>query len=83
MDNFKDLLKIYSQRLNSSQLIIDEILEVINKITSLKLSKTNLSLRDGVGWLKIKPKEKLLIILYKEKILTKFKEENISVIDLK
>ena len=83
MDNFKDLLKIYSQRLNSSQLIIDEILEVINKVTNLKLSKTNLSIKDGVGWLKVKPKEKLIIILYKKKIITKFKEENISVIDLK
>ena len=83
MDNFKDLLKIYSQKLNNSQLIIDEILEVINQVTNLKLSKTDLSIRDGVGRLKVKPKEKLIIILYKEKIIAKFKEENISVIDLK
>ena len=83
MDNFKDLLKLYSQKLNSSQLIIDEILEVINGITNLKLSKNNLSIRDGVGWLKVKPKEKLAIILYKEKIIAKFKDEKIKITDLK
>lgn len=83
MDNFKDLLKIYSQKLNSSQLLIDEILDTINKVTDLKLGKNNLRIRDGVGWLKVKPKEKLIIILYKEKIINKFKEEKISITDLR
>lgn len=83
MDNFKDLLKLYSQKLNNTQLIIGEILEVINKETGLSLNKTNLITRDGLGYLKVKPKQKLEIILHKSKIISKFKEENILITDLK
>ena len=83
MDSFKDLLKIYSQRLNSSQLLTTEILEVINEKTGLKLGNDNLIIKDGVGWFKIKPKEKLLVLLHKEKILSKFKEDKIMITDLK
>jgi hypothetical protein len=83
MDSFKDLLKIYSQRLNSSQLLITEILDVINNTTGLKLSKDNLIIKEGVGWFKIKPKEKLLVLLHKEKILAKFKEDKIIITDLR
>ena len=83
MDNFKDLLKLYSQKLNSTQLIIDEILDVINKETGLTLDKTNLVTRDGIGYLKVKPKQKLEIILHKDKIISKFKEEKIAITELK
>ena len=83
MDNFKDLLKLYSQKLNTSQLIIEEILEVINKITNLKLNKNNLIIRDGIGYLKVRPKEKLEIILHKEKIISSFQAEKILITDLK
>ena len=83
MDNFKDLLKIYSQKLNSSQLLIDEILKVINKATGLKLKNSNLNIRDGVGRFKVTSKEKLSILLHKEKILNKFKEEGIIITDLR
>lgn len=83
MDNFKDLLKLYSQKLNSSQLFIDDILEIINQTTDLVLNKKNLIIRDGIAWLKVKPKEKLVIILYKEKIITSFKDKGILITDLK
>ncbi|HRZ30194.1 MAG TPA: hypothetical protein P5274_00780 [Candidatus Paceibacterota bacterium] len=83
MDTFKDLLKIYSQKLNNSQLLIDEILAIINKTTNLKLNKSNINIRDGVGCFKLKPKEKLLIFLHKEKILADFKEEKINITDLR
>jgi hypothetical protein len=83
MDNFKDLLKIYSQKLNNTQLIIDEIIDVINNETGLTLNKTNLITRDGVGYLKVGPKQKLEIILRKDKIISKFKEEKILITDLK
>ncbi|MFA6476334.1 MAG: hypothetical protein WCV68_02850 [Candidatus Paceibacterota bacterium] len=83
MDNFKDLLKLYSQKLNSTQLIIDEILEIINKESSLNLNKTNIITRDGIAYLKVKPKQKLEIILHKSRIISKFKEENILITDLK
>ena len=83
MNNFKDLLKLYSQKLNSTQLIIDEIIEVINKETALSLNKTNIVTRDGIAYLKVKPKQKLEIILHKSKIISKFKEENILITDLK
>ncbi len=83
MDNFKDLLKLYSQKLNSTQLIIDEILAVINKETGLNLNKTNLVTRDGIAYLKVKPKQKLEIILHKDRIISNFKEEKILITDLK
>ena len=83
MDNFKDLLKLYSQKLNTSQLLIDEILEIINQTTNLKLNKSNLVIKDGVGYLKVKPKQKLEIILHKSQIISNFQEEKILITDLK
>lgn len=83
MDNFKDLLKIYSQKFNSSQLLIDEIITVINEVTSLKINKKSFKIKDNIGFLELKPKEKLLILLYKEKLLDKLKEGDFKIIDLK
>lgn len=83
MDNFRDLLKIYSQKLNSSQLMIEEIIKVINLATNLNLNKTNLVIRDGIGYLKVKPKQKLEIILHKDRIISKFEEEKILIKDLR
>jgi len=83
MADFKELLILYSQKFNTSQLFLEEIIEIINKTTNLKLNKNNLIIKDGLIKFKVKPREKLEILLYKEKILIKFKEAQIKITDLK
>ena len=83
MADFKDLLALYSQKFNLGQLQAEEIINVINKVTGLKLTKAVLIIKDGLVRLKIKPKAKLEIILHKNKILEKFKEEKIKITDLR
>ena len=83
MADFKDLIALYCQKFNLGQLQAEEVIKIINKITKLKLDKSTLIIKDNLAYLKIKPKEKLEIILNKNKILTKFKEEKLKITDLK
>lgn len=83
MQDLKNLLLLYSQKFNSTQLIIEEIIKVINKTTNLKLNKNNFIIKDNLIKFKIRPKEKLEILLYKDKILNKFKEAKIKITDLR
>lgn len=83
MQDFKNLLLLYSQKLNTNQFFVEEIIKVINDFTKLKINKNNLIIKEGIIKFKIKPKEKIEILLRKEKILTKFKEAKIKITDLK
>ena len=83
MDTFKQLLLVYASRLKSSQLFLDDIIVIINETLGLSITKEDLKIVDGQLRLKLKPKERLLLILHKEILLEKFKIAGIKVIDLK
>lgn len=81
--DLKEILKNYSRRLNSSQLLIDNIVQVINDVSGLSLNKNNLVISGRQLKIKTKTKERLNVLLLKEKILTRLKEEGIEIIDLR
>lgn len=81
--DLKEILKNYSRRLNSSQLLIDNIVQVINEVSGLSLNKNNLVISGRQVKIKTKTKERLNVLLLKEKILTRLKEEGIEIIDLR
>lgn len=83
MEKIDSLLLLYSQKINSNQLLINKILEVINNETNLNLTIKNITIKDSLIKLNIKSKEKLEIILNKSKILSKFRELTIKITDLK
>lgn len=81
--DLKEILKNYSRRLNSSQLLIDNIVQVINDVSGLSLNKNNLVISGRQVKIKTKTKERLNVLLLKEKILARLKEEGIEIIDLR
>ena len=83
MNNLKELLLLYSQKLNSQKLLVKEMIGIINQLTSLKLTEANLEAKNGVLKLQVKPKEKLEILLRKDQILEEFKKEKIIITDLR
>lgn len=83
MDTFKQLLLIYASKLKSNQLFLDDIVVIINETLGLNLLKEDLKLVNGELRLRLKSKEKLLLILYKDILLEKFKSSGIKIIDLK
>jgi len=83
MNNLKELLLLYSQKLNSQKLLTKEIVGIINQVTRLNLVEANLEAKNGTLKLQVKPKEKLEILLHKELILEEFKKEKIIITDLR
>lgn len=83
MNDLKDLLLIYSHRLKSQELFIGEILKTINQITNLNLSKEQIEAKNRVLKFKVKPKEKLEVLLNKETIISSLKNQDITINDLR
>jgi len=83
MDTFKQLLLVYASKLKSSQLFLDDIIIIINETLGLSITKESLKIVDGELRLKLKPKERLLLILDKEVLLERFKTAGIKVTDLR
>jgi|GEM_PF-2180760 len=83
MADFKELLILYRQKFNANQLIIEEIIKVINQLTKLRINKDNLIIKEGLIKFKVKPKEKIEILLHKDKILTEFQKAKIKITDLR
>lgn len=83
MDTFKQLLIVYSTKLKSNQLFIDDIVKILEENSGLKVAKEDLKLKDGQLVLKLKPKQKLTLILYKDLLLEKFNKAGIKITDLR
>ncbi|MFA5022769.1 MAG: hypothetical protein WC385_02020 [Candidatus Paceibacterota bacterium] len=83
MDGLNSLLARYRQLFADKQSEYGEILGVVKKQTGLKLSVGEIKLKEGVLFLKTKPKYKLEIILKKQNILDLFKEKGIKIVDLR
>jgi len=83
MDTFKQLLIVYSTKLKSNQLFIDDIVKILEENSGLKVAKEDLKLKDGQLVLKLKPKQKLILILYKDLLLEKFNKAGIKITDLR
>jgi hypothetical protein len=77
------LLGHYQQLFKEKQLNIGLIVAVIKKETNIELVSNELRLKDGVLFIKTKPKYKLEIILKKVVLLEQFKDKNLKIIDLK
>ena len=82
MDDFKKILTLYSSKLNSNKLFLDEIIQIINETTTLSLSKDKVVVSGKELRFKLKSKERLLILIHKERILQKLIEAGIKITDL-
>ena len=82
MDDFKKILTLYSSKLNSNKLFLDEIIQIINETTTLSLDKDKVVVSGKELRFKLKSKERLLILIHKERILQKLIEAGIKITDL-
>lgn len=82
MDDFKKILTLYSSKLNSNKLFLDEIIQIIKETTTLSLGKDKVVVSGKELRFKLKSKERLLILIHKERLLQKLEEEGIKITDL-
>ncbi len=83
MELIGGLLARYQNLFNNKALELSLIVETIKKETGLTITNEEVRLKEGVLFLKIKPKYKLELILKKEKILSVFKEQGLKIGDLR
>lgn len=75
MFNIEKYLEKFKKNLKSNTLIIEKIVEVVERNTDIKIEKTNIELKDCVVYIKSNPLIKNKIFIYKEKILNDLSKE--------
>lgn len=83
MDLLTGLLGRYQQLFKDKQQEINLIIEVVKQQTNLILKSEEIKLKDGILFIKTKPKYKLVILLKKQVILEKLTNQKLKVFELK
>ncbi|MFA5001127.1 MAG: hypothetical protein WC531_02770 [Candidatus Paceibacterota bacterium] len=83
MELLNGLLAHYRQLFKDKQQEIDLILVIIKKQTNLTLTSDEIKLKEGVLFIKTKPKSKLELILQKPALLEQLNNQGIKVVDFK
>jgi len=83
MELINGLLARYTKLFGDKQLEVGLIIEIIKKQTGLVIKNNELNLKEGILYLKTKPKYRLELILNKQKILDELNRQGLKVLDLK
>ncbi len=82
MFNIQKYLEKFSENLKTTELDIEQIIEIIERETNIHLNKTEIEIKNNIIYTKTNPSVKNKIFIFKNKIIESLSKK-LNIVDIK